>query len=255
MLTSTVENYLKTILKMEDMKLRASTSRVARQLDVADASVTDMLRKLQKAGLLEYRPYYGASLTDRGRKTALMILRRHRLIEQFLHQVLGYGWERVHDEAERLEHEVSDFFIQKLDDLLGHPAKDPHGEAIPDAEGGRAEEEDICLADARPGGHTIHRVTSREPEFFAYLEREGLLPSHTFRLLDRVPYQGPLKIQLEGKKFPQYIGLEAARLIYVIPATPGVMTKKKESRVAAHRSLRPADPRQHVRVSVTRRKR
>ena len=99
MISSTVEDYLKAFLRLEDMNEKASTSTVARHLSVADASVTDMLRKLQKNGLLEYKPYYGATLTTEGRRLALRILRRHRLIELFLHKVMGYGWEQVHDEA------------------------------------------------------------------------------------------------------------------------------------------------------------
>ena len=137
MISSTAEDYLKAVLRMEDRNEKASTSSVARHLEVADASVTDMLRKLQKAGLLEYKPYYGASLTKKGRSVALKILRRHRLIELFLHEVMGYGWEEVHDEAEKLEHVVSDFFVERADSLLNHPVKDPHGEVIPDARGFR----------------------------------------------------------------------------------------------------------------------
>jgi DtxR family Mn-dependent transcriptional regulator len=221
MLTSTVEDYLKTILNMEDMKERASTSRVARRLAVADASVTDMMRKLQKAGLLEYRPYYGVTLTEKGRQTALKVLRRHRLIELFLHRTLGYGWELVHEEAERLEHVVSDLFVERLDALLGFPAKDPHGEAIPDAKGHRQEEHLTCLADARPGAHTILRVKSRDPGFLTFLEQEGLVPSRCLSLLERIPFQGPLKIKLSGKRVPQYLGLEAAKCIFVIAADQG----------------------------------
>ena len=217
MISSTAEDYLKAVLRMEDRNEKASTSSVARHLEVADASVTDMLRKLKRAGLLEYKPYYGASLTKKGRAAALQILRRHRLIELFLHQIMGYGWEEVHDEAEKLEHVVSDFFVERVDALLNHPAKDPHGEAIPDAQGFRSIDEDVCLADAEVGAYVIRRVISSNPELLGYLQREDLLPSRAFALVERAPFQGPLKL-LRGSDLPaQFIGLEVAKSIFVSP--------------------------------------
>jgi len=217
MISSTVEDYLKAVLRMEDRNEKASTSGVARHLEVADASVTDMLRKLQKAGLLEYKPYYGASLTKKGRAVALKILRRHRLIELFLHQIMGYGWEEVHNEAEKLEHVVSDFFVERADSLLNYPDKDPHGEVIPDAQGFRRLDEDICLADAEAGTYIIRRVISSNPELLAYLEKEDLLPSRTFALHERAPFAGPLKLLRSHNKSTQYIGLEVAKSIFVSP--------------------------------------
>lgn len=217
MISSTVEDYLKAFLKMEDRNERASTSSVARHLSVADASVTDMLRRLQKAGLLEYKPYYGATLTPEGRTIALQMLRRHRLIELFLHQVMGFGWEQVHDEAERLEHVVSDFFLERIDALLGYPDKDPHGEAIPDARGFRNQEADICLVGVDPGEYIVRQVTNDKPKFLAYLEKEALTPGTVFVLTERGPFQGPLKLVVRGRKAPQYIGVEAAKSIWVLP--------------------------------------
>lgn len=216
MISSTVEDYLKAFLRLEDMNEKASTSTVARQLSVADASVTDMLRKLQKNGLLEYKPYYGATLTEEGRRLALRILRRHRLIELFLHKVMGYGWEQVHDEAEKLEHVVSDLFVERIDAYLGYPDKDPHGEVIPDAKGFRGQELDICLLAAEPGEYVVHKVINAEPEFLAYIEKESLTPGVSFQLLEKAPLQGLLKLRLSGRKEPQYLGIEAARNIYVL---------------------------------------
>ncbi len=215
--SSTVEDYLKVVLKIEDMKQRASTSRVARHLDVADASVTDMLRKLKKAGLLEYKPYYGATLTRKGRRMAVRILRRHRLLEMFLHQVLGYGWEQVHQEAERLEHAVSDLFISRIDALLDFPVQDPHGETIPDARGFRQVEDDLCLAEAEPGSYRVRKVTNSDPEFLAYLDKVGLRPATRLSLQEKAPFQGPLKLLPESGREPVYLGLEACRSIFVLP--------------------------------------
>jgi DtxR family Mn-dependent transcriptional regulator len=233
MISSTVEDYLKAVLRMEDRNEKASTSSVARHLEVADASVTDMLRKLQKAGLLEYKPYYGASLTKKGRAVALKIQRRHRLIELFLNQIMGYGWEEVHDEAEKLEHVVSDFFVERVDALLNYPVKDPHGEVIPDAQGFRHLDEDICLADAEVGAYIIRRVISSNPELLAYLEKEDLLPSRAFALIEKVPFEGPLRLLRGQNKSPQYIGLEVAKSIFVSPCqprtAPGAVSHSKSS--------------------------
>ncbi|MEW5974879.1 MAG: metal-dependent transcriptional regulator [Acidobacteriota bacterium] len=216
MISSTVEDYLKAVLQMEDRNEKASTSNVARALDVADATVTDMLRKLQKAGLLEYRPYYGANLTEKGRAVALKILRRHRLIELFLHRIMGYGWDEVHEEAELLEHVVSDFFVERVDALLNYPVQDPHGEVIPDAQGFREVENDVCLAEAPLGDYAVRKVTNSNPEFLSYLEREGLVPHARLTLLERAPFQGPLKLQLDGKEGCLHLGVEAAKSVHVL---------------------------------------
>jgi DtxR family Mn-dependent transcriptional regulator len=229
--SSTVENYLKAVLKLEDMKEKASTSKVARRLDVSDGTVTDMLRRLQSAGLLEYTPYYGATLTPRGRAIALRIVRRHRLIELFLHQFMGYGWEQVHDEAERLEHAVSDFFVDRIDALMNHPAKDPHGEVIPDAQGFRRPEDDLCLASAEAGAYTIRRVSSSNRELLAYLEKEGILPDRALTLVDKAPFGGPLKLLLTETGTVCYIGLVVAEQIFVSPAKKG---RKSSSATPGH---------------------
>jgi len=221
MITSTVEDYLKVLLRIEESQERVSTSDVARSLAVADSSVTDMLRKLHKSGYLKHRPYYGATLTDKGRKEALRILRRHRLVELFLHDILGYGWEQVHEEAEKLEHVVSDQFVERVDALLNHPVKDPHGEVIPDAEGHRAAEEGVSLTEAREGEYRIVRITNGRAGLFDYLEGEGLRPGQRVALLEKAPFGGPLILQPQGGSKRVYLGLEAAGSIYVRPANEG----------------------------------
>ncbi len=215
MITSTVEDYLKALLRIEESQERVSTSDVARTLAVADSSVTDMLRKLHKAGLLEHRPYHGATLTEKGRKAALRILRRHRLVELFLHDVLGYGWEQVHQEAERLEHVVSDLFIERVDALLKHPVRDPHGEAIPDAEGRRTAEEGTCLANAPEGEYEIVRITNGPAGLFEYLEAEGLRPGARVALIEKAPFGGPLVLKPAGSRKRVHLGVEAALSMYV----------------------------------------
>jgi DtxR family Mn-dependent transcriptional regulator len=225
--TSTAEDYLKAVLKLEDMHEKASTSSVARRLAVADGTVTDMLRKLQSAGLLEYTPYYGATLTPRGRAIALKILRRHRLIELFLHRIMGYGWEQVHDEAERLEHAVSDFFVERIDALMKYPSKDPHGEVIPDARGFRESEDYVSLAQAEQGRFTIRKVINASPELLSYLNKESLVPGQSFTLLEKAPFQGPLKLQIRGRKAVTYVGHDVATCIFVCRAHDGKRRSRK----------------------------
>src|SRR5207249_9689035 len=116
-----------------------------------------------------------------------------------------------------LEHVVSDFFVERVDALLNHPVKDPHGEVIPDAQGFRRVDEDLCLAEAELGRYVIRRVISSDPEFLAYLEREDLLPANAFTLLEKAPFQGPLKLLRANSEVPQYIGLEVAKSIFVSP--------------------------------------
>ncbi|MBM3803406.1 MAG: metal-dependent transcriptional regulator [Acidimicrobiia bacterium] len=237
MISSTVENYLKAFLRLEDMNKKASTSTVARQLSVADASVTDMLRKLQKGGLLEYKPYYGATLTAEGRRLALRILRRHRLIELFLHKVMGYGWEEVHDEAENLEHVVSDLFVERIDAYLGYPDKDPHGESIPDATGFRNEDLDICLLAADPGEYEVHKVVNDQPEFLAYIERESLTPGTPFQLLEKGSVHGLLKLKISGRSEPQFLGIEAAKYLYVKATGDRLDNQARRSKQRRKKSL------------------
>ncbi len=247
--SSTVEDYLKAVLRFEDRNEKASTSKVARHLDVTDATVTDMLRKLQAAGLLEYTPYYGVSLTSRGREIALKILRRHRLIELFLKQVMGYGWQEVHEEAEKLEHAVSDYFVERIDALLNYPDKDPHGEVIPDTQGFRETENDICLAVADIGNYTIKKVIDSSPELLTYLDKEALVPTQTISVLEKAPFHGPLKLLRSGSQAPIYIGLDVAKRIFVLPY------KGSPSRLTVSSSVPPAEETTKRSTSLKRKRR
>lgn len=179
MTTSTVEDYLKAILLEEqrDPAARVGTGRIAGSLGVAPGTVTAMLKTLSEGGLVSYEPYGGALLTPSGRKLAVRVLRRHRLVELFLVQVLGMDWSEVHAEAERLEHAVSDRLIERIDEMLGRPAVDPHGDPIPDARGVVAEPELASLLGC-PTGRPLRvvRVDDQSPEFLQLVEREGLKP-------------------------------------------------------------------------------
>jgi len=216
--TGVAEDYLKAVLKIEESDQRASTSGVARVLNLADATVTDMLRKLQQAGLLEYRRYHGASLTRKGREVALKVRRRHRLIELFLHEVLGYRWDEVHDEAEQLEHVVSERFVERIDGLLEHPKRDPHGALIPDASGFSPTEVDAALSEAKPGEYLVQRITDEKPDFLRYLEELALFPGTRLNLIGRSPFGGPVTLQVGEALTPVYLGPEAAAKVFVVSA-------------------------------------
>ncbi len=188
MATSTVEDYLKRILLEEQggEGPPVSPGRIAAALSVAPGTVTAMLKTLAASGLVTYEPYSGAGLTDAGRELALHVLRRHRLIELFLVQVLGIDWSEVHAEAERLEHAVSDLLIERMDEMLGHPAVDPHGDPIP-TPAGEVEQPQLpsLVGCATEQPLRVARVLDQDPEFLQLVEREGLKPGRQLEVLSR----------------------------------------------------------------------
>ena len=215
--TSTVEDYLKAILleEHEGAGPPVSPGRIASALSVAPGTVTAMLKTLAASGLITYEPYTGAGLTDAGRELAMHVLRRHRLIELFLVQVMGMDWSEVHDDAERLEHAVSDLLIARIDEMLGHPAVDPHGDPIPTA-GGKVEEPQlVSLVDcptARP--LRVARVLDQAPSFLQLVEREGLKPGRELEVLSRDQASDTVVIRRgDGQVFS--LGFRAASKIEV----------------------------------------
>jgi DtxR family Mn-dependent transcriptional regulator len=179
--SSSVGDYLKAIWELSE-EGAASTKDVADRLSISPASVSNMFVRLREMGLAEYERYQGATLTEAGRSEALRLLRRHRLIETFLLECLGYSWDEVHEEAERLEHVVSDAFTERLAELLGHPEHDPHGDPVP-ARDGTLEQDDSFPLSATAAGQRvcIYRVGDGDPSTLAFLEGIGLVPG---RVLD-----------------------------------------------------------------------
>jgi DtxR family Mn-dependent transcriptional regulator len=174
--SSSVGNYVKAVWDLEGMGA-ASTKDVATRLSISPASVTNMFVRLQEMGLVEYERYRGATLTDRGREEALRLVRRHRLIETFLLEHLGYDWQEVHEEAERLEHAVSDGFTERLAEFLGHPDHDPHGDKIPSAEGTLEPDDSFLLSDAAAGQRVlISKVSDEDASMLDYLGEHELVP-------------------------------------------------------------------------------
>jgi DtxR family transcriptional regulator, Mn-dependent transcriptional regulator len=173
----TVENYVKAIYQLAQQADggAVATGQIAAALDVLPGTVTSMLKTLDESNLATYTPYEGVRLTPSGRGLALRVLRRHRLIEQFLSQTLNLSWDEVHEEAEHMEHAVSDALVDRIDAYLGHPMTDPHGDPIPQADGTVAAAADRSLAQCATGERfRVARVIDQSPEFLRYLSQTGL---------------------------------------------------------------------------------
>ncbi|MGI9050624.1 MAG: metal-dependent transcriptional regulator [Rubrobacteraceae bacterium] len=193
----------------------ASTKEISARLAVSPASVTNMLGRLRERGLVEYERYHGASLTDGGRAEALRLVRRHRLIETFLLEHLGYSWQDVHMEAEKLEHAVSDEFTERLAKLLGHPGHDPHGDPIPDADGVMEPDESFPLSEAAVGARLlISKVGDEDAPVLEYLEERNLLPGRLLVVRETRDLDGVVTVEDEDGRVSS-LGEPLARSLFV----------------------------------------
>ncbi|HET9726020.1 MAG TPA: metal-dependent transcriptional regulator [Gemmatimonadales bacterium] len=215
-LTRSVEDYLKAIYRLSPEGRPAATSDIARLLELSAPSVSGMVKRLSELGFLEHIPYKGVQLTEAGRRAALRMVRRHRLIEAYLVQFLGYSWDTVHVEAERLEHAVSDTLVERMAAALGHPVVDPHGDPIPGADGSIPELACTPLADVDIGETVeVRRVDESEPERLRYLALLGLVPGVVLTVLDRQPFGGPVTVESAGERHS--IGAGLAQVVLVAP--------------------------------------
>ena len=198
-LTAPVEDYLKAIYAIELAGGVAATNDIAQRLEIAPASVSGMVRRLSEQGLLAYERYRGVRLTPAGRQAALRTLRRHRVIEAYLVRALGYPWDGVHEEAERLEHAASDALIDRMAAAIGEPLTDPHGAPIPSREGEIDETRHSTLADVQPGQRVrIMRVGDEDAGLLRYLASLGIRPGVVVTLAERAPFDGPLTLALDA---------------------------------------------------------
>lgn len=221
--TQATEDYLKAIYELCADHDRASTGRIAAMLEVTPASVTGMLQKLAQDDppLLNYRKRRGAVLTPAGRQIALKTIRQHRLLECFLHDELGYSWDEVHDEAERLEHVISEELEERLVQLLDDPQHDPHGAPIPARDLSMPETATTRLSDLRPGQQAVVcRVHDRDSELLRRLTELGLTLRVVVTLLPSGPRHDGMRLQLSGEDEPVHLDVGVARHIYVEPV-PG----------------------------------
>ena len=219
-LTAPVEDYLKAIYDLERSGDAAGTKEIAGALRIAPASVSGMVRRLADQGLIAHEPYHGVRLTDAGRTAALRTIRRHRVIEAYLVQALNYPWDRVHDEAERLEHAASDDLVDRMAAAIGEPETDPHGAPIPAADGSMDERRLISLDDLPEGADVrVQRVDDDDPDRLRYLGELGIRPGARVQVMQRAPYGGPITLQVEGTG--RQVGPELARHVLVIPPAAG----------------------------------
>jgi len=214
MRSTSIEDYIKAIYRIETVHERATTQRIAKELGVRMASVTGMVKHLAAEGYLRHKPYHGVKLTAQGRRVALTVIRRHRLIELFLHKTLGVDWDEVHDDAEVLEHAISDRLIERIYAFLGQPEFDPHGAPIPGADGTYEPVDGMPLSEYAVGerGRIAH-VPDTEPEFLRYLTRIGLKIGSSFRVDQKDPFDGPITLRIGRRKV--IVGTEACRRIVV----------------------------------------
>jgi len=198
-LSAAIEDYVKAIYLLHREHAQVTTSLLAKQLGVAPASVTGMIHKLAKLNLVTHIPYFGVVLTDMGQRAALAVLRRHRLLELFLVEALGYSWDEVHAEAEVLEHVISETLEARIAERLGHPTADPHGDPIPfpDLSLPLVAYEPLVRLPVGSQRHIV-RVMDQEPTHLRYLQKLGLVPGATVIVHARAPFDGPLTIGVAG---------------------------------------------------------
>jgi DtxR family transcriptional regulator, Mn-dependent transcriptional regulator len=213
--SSAVEDYCKAIFTLETRVAEpVSTNALAERLAITPGSVSAMLRKLDELGLIAHLPYRGVRLTEQGRRVALEVIRHHRLIELFLAETLQMPWDRVHAEAEVLEHVISEELEQLIAEKLGDPTLDPHGDPIPSADLELSEPETRTLDSLQVGdGGVFVRVSDSDPEMLRYLSERGISPGDRLRVLDRQPFGGPLFVSFGGEQHP--IGGMLARAMRV----------------------------------------
>ena len=217
--SQTVENYLKAIYvaqgSSDDPATLVPMGQLANALGVVPGTATTMVKTLADSGLVRYEPYMGVRLTAAGEKLAAMVLRRHRLIEQFLVQVLGMNWSEVHEEAERLEHAVSERLIDRIDDMLGRPAVDPHGDPIPGPEGtlNRRADPDLMTSPVNTP-LVVTRVTDQEADFLRFIEQRNLKPGQKLTIESRDPASDSVSIRSESGQRTT-IGTRAASKVLV----------------------------------------
>lgn len=198
-LSVAIQDYLKEIYKLQSAGERATTTAIARRLSVAPSSVTSMLKKLSVLGLAEHAPYRGVSLTETGERIALEIVRHHRLIEMYLAETLGLPIDALHAEADRLEHVLSEELEARIDEQLGYPTHDPHGDPIPDAGLKVARSSLRPLADLEPGERAmVRRVPDGDAELLRYLAELSLVPGRRVTMRRTAPFNGPLTIDVDG---------------------------------------------------------
>jgi DtxR family Mn-dependent transcriptional regulator len=213
--TRAQQDYLKALYQLHGDQRPVPTRELAQRLGISSPSVSEMVTRLSAQGLVEHDRYRGQQLTKEGRKIALELVRHHRLLEMFLVQVLGYSWDEVHDEAERLEHVISERMEQRIFELLGRPELDPHGHAIPSLTGKVRPVSERTLSDCRAGERVVVQgVSDDDAGRLRELERRGLLPGTRIEVVASSEFEGPIEVRIKGKRV--HIPLGLARGMFVV---------------------------------------
>jgi len=208
------EEYLEAIYRLEEKRGSAKTSELANQLKVALGSVTNTIERLERQRLVIHEPYRGVKLTKKGRKLALRVLRKHRLAERLLTDVLHLDWSKAHDAACQLEHGITDDIIKPLERTLGHPQTCPHGSPIPTRDGGIVEEKSKPLTTLTAGeGGTIMKITEEKRDMLQYLASLGLVPGTSVEIEEKAPFNGPIIVKARGASYA--LGHNVASVIWV----------------------------------------
>jgi len=221
MRSPSIEDYLKVVYKLEerDGSPPVSTGDVARSMEVSPASASNMIKRLDDLGFLTYEAYEGATLTTPGRTVALEVLRHHRLLELYLKEVMGFSWDEIHEEAEILEHHISERFESRIEEMLGHPTRDPHGHPIPARDGTVDELPTRSLADLDEGDAApIDHIADEDGALLDLLEQRGLLPGARVEVVETRPLDGLLVVAVDGTE--QLVGTPVAKKVVVEPASP-----------------------------------
>jgi DtxR family Mn-dependent transcriptional regulator len=214
-ISDVMRDYLSEIYRIGYGKMWVSTTAIAEQLSVSGPATVRMMRRLQETGLVEHLPYKGVFLSEVGKKEALLGIRRHRLVERFLVEVMGFDWHDAHDEADILQRGINERLEDRIDELMDHPTTCPHGDPIPTKDGVMPELNDRPLTVVPSGmAGEISRIRTREPEKLRYLADIGLVPGTPFELVNRAPFNGPLRLKLGRSE--QVIGAELAAAIWVV---------------------------------------
>lgn len=216
-LSSSTQNYLKAVwLLAEWSDTPVTPSLIAERTELKLSSVSDAVRKLTAQGLLHHTPHGAVELTEEGRAYAVAMVRRHRLIETFLVNTLGYTWDQVHDEAETLEHAVSDFMVDRIDELLGHPTRDPHGDPIPTADGVVRVVAATQLSGIDPGAEVVvERISDDDPELLQFFQDRGIVIGATLAVREGAPFSGSLDVLIDGRPDSVALGKTATDALYV----------------------------------------
>lgn len=217
-------DYLAAIYRLSQIDDKVTTGAVADAMFVTAAATSSMLKRLQDSGFVERSSADGITLTEQGRIAALQLVRRHRLLEVFLVEVMGYTWDQVDAEAHRLEHAVSPAFEQRIDEMCGHPSHCPHGDPIPAEDGSVALEELVAVSDLAPGQRgMLRRVGNRDASVLRYLSKLNLTPGQNLKLVDAAPFRGPVTLKLlsengqQNGAATQVVGCELAEQLFILP--------------------------------------